>query len=125
MRNYSRPLKNAAVSGNENTYNSFLPRDTTVRRAYCERKPIRYSGRSLGTFPLDTSSHPQTGIDQLPGLYLCFDFRVGLEKKDCQCGCRTNGQFCVACAQACCGSMFSMASSVKAAELGKAVSDSA
>jgi hypothetical protein len=30
MRNDSRPLKDAAVSGNENAYNSFLPRDTTL-----------------------------------------------------------------------------------------------
>jgi len=60
-----------------------------------------------------------------PRLLSCFCFRVCREKKDCQCGCRTNGQFCVACAQACCGSVFSMASSVKAAEFGQAVSDSA
>ena len=29
MRNEIRPLENAAVSGNENVYNCFLPRDTT------------------------------------------------------------------------------------------------
>jgi hypothetical protein len=39
-----------------------------------------------------------------PPVLSCFCFRVCREKKGCQCGCRTNGQFCVACAQACCGS---------------------
>jgi hypothetical protein len=52
-------------------------------------------------------------------------FPVCVAKRKTVSGCRTNGQSCVACAQASCGSVFSTASSVKAAEFGQAVSDSA